>query len=107
MDFSRFITWFTDNSAIPFDLILEQGQQKLDAALAEGDAKALAIPEFAPEWQIERAKLVAAWERALVVLFEARDNPEMGAKLGAAFNEALQTFIQRHGELGPSHGHSG
>lgn len=106
-DLTRFFDFFTQGVAIDFNLLIFEGQNKLDAALAEGDAKAAQVPELAPEWTKAREKLVAEWAKERAALEASRDDPEMRATLQNAINEAWNTVVKRHGELGPSHGLSG
>jgi hypothetical protein len=72
------------------------GIDRIDEAIAAGDAHAAEHPEFDTEWQQIRAALVAV-----------QDDPGTREKLEAALAEGIQTFVNRHGEVGPSHGLAG
>jgi len=72
------------------------GIDKINMAIAEGDRRAAEHPELKPEWDQIRAALVAT-----------RDDPSVREKLEAALAEGLETFLKRHGEVGPSHGMAG
>jgi hypothetical protein len=76
--------------------LLGVGAGRLDELIAEGDKRVLERPELDPEWQQVRAALVAA-----------KDDPTIQEKLEAAVSEGIATFVNRHGEVGPSHGMAG
>lgn len=105
-DLSR-ILQFLGRWRAPLDDMIAEGDRALTRALAEGDRRAAEVPELAPEWQVARQKLIDEWNAVRVTLVDARDNPEVAARIQAGVVEALATVLHQHGEVGKPHGHAG
>lgn len=76
--------------------LILSGASTVDAQIAEGDRRAADLPELAPLWAEIRAKLLAM-----------KNDHELQNKVAAGVVEMVNTFLQGHGEVGPSQAHHG